>query len=250
MSKAAAQACTGHAQAMIWPGVVSVAKAQRTGRSRSRHPACAAYAKAEQVPTNTEAADQTCWSAACAYATRRGKRPYLVAGALSGIEPPDPPRAQTCWSRGLHYATAWALALLNIRRLSSKSPGTPAPRRRREPRVWTRRSLSSPATEAGHASSSHVLAAPLLIRQARFASCSRAAIGSKATKSWSASLGRTADPALLQYRGRRSQRVRRRRRRCTASKAVLAPSRSPFGRLDRADRGSNARSLARIRGLL
>ncbi len=36
-------------------------------------------------PTNAEAADQTCWSAACAYATRREKRPYLVAGA--GFEP-------------------------------------------------------------------------------------------------------------------------------------------------------------------
>ncbi len=37
----------------------------------------------QTVPTNTEAADQTCWSAACAYARRREKRPYLVAGALS-----------------------------------------------------------------------------------------------------------------------------------------------------------------------
>jgi hypothetical protein len=35
----------------------------------------------QTVPTNTEPADHTCWSAACAYATRRGKRPYLVAGA-------------------------------------------------------------------------------------------------------------------------------------------------------------------------
>lgn len=32
------------------------------------------------VPINAEAADQTCWSAACAYAKRREKRPYLVAG--------------------------------------------------------------------------------------------------------------------------------------------------------------------------
>src|ERR1700734_3089399 len=34
----------------------------------------------QTVPINTEAADQTCWSAACAYARRREKRPYLVAG--------------------------------------------------------------------------------------------------------------------------------------------------------------------------
>ena len=39
----------------------------------------------QTVPINTEAADQTCWSAACAFATRREKRPYLVAGA--GFEP-------------------------------------------------------------------------------------------------------------------------------------------------------------------
>ena len=31
-------------------------------------------------PINTEAADQTCWAAACAYAATRQKRPYLVAG--------------------------------------------------------------------------------------------------------------------------------------------------------------------------
>jgi hypothetical protein len=36
----------------------------------------------QTVPTNTEAADQTCWSAASAYARRREKRPYLVAGAV------------------------------------------------------------------------------------------------------------------------------------------------------------------------
>ena len=35
----------------------------------------------QTVPINTEAADQTCWSAACAYATRRGNHAYLVAGA-------------------------------------------------------------------------------------------------------------------------------------------------------------------------
>lgn len=40
----------------------------------------------QTVPINTEAADQTCWSAACAYAKRREKRPYLVAGG--GFEPP------------------------------------------------------------------------------------------------------------------------------------------------------------------
>ncbi len=34
----------------------------------------------QTVPINAEAADQTCWSAACAYARRREKRPYLVAG--------------------------------------------------------------------------------------------------------------------------------------------------------------------------
>jgi hypothetical protein len=34
----------------------------------------------QTVPINTEAADQTCWSAVCAYATRREKHPYLVAG--------------------------------------------------------------------------------------------------------------------------------------------------------------------------
>jgi len=38
----------------------------------------------QTVPINTEAADQTCWSAACAYARRREKRPYLVAGECAG----------------------------------------------------------------------------------------------------------------------------------------------------------------------
>jgi hypothetical protein len=36
-------------------------------------------------PINDRPPTQTCWSAACAYAKRRGKRPYLVAGA--GFEP-------------------------------------------------------------------------------------------------------------------------------------------------------------------
>jgi hypothetical protein len=39
----------------------------------------------QTVPINTEAADQTCWSAACAYARGREKRLYLVAGV--GFEP-------------------------------------------------------------------------------------------------------------------------------------------------------------------
>ncbi len=48
----------------------------------------------QTVPTNTEAADQTCWSAACAYARRREKRLYLVAGvqdqhAPSGLIPDE-----------------------------------------------------------------------------------------------------------------------------------------------------------------
>ena len=48
----------------------------------------------QTVPRNTEAADQTCWSAACAYVTRREKRPYLVAGvqdqhAPSGFRPDE-----------------------------------------------------------------------------------------------------------------------------------------------------------------
>ena len=53
-----------------------------------------------------------------------------TAGALSATEPPGPPRAETCWSRGLHYAPAWALALLNVVVLAPKSPETPAAGRR------------------------------------------------------------------------------------------------------------------------
>jgi hypothetical protein len=34
----------------------------------------------QTVPINAEAADQTCWSAACAYVTRREKGRYLVGG--------------------------------------------------------------------------------------------------------------------------------------------------------------------------
>ena len=46
----------------------------------------------QTVPVNTEAADQTRWSATFAYARRRGKRPYLAAGvhdyrAPSGLKP-------------------------------------------------------------------------------------------------------------------------------------------------------------------
>jgi hypothetical protein len=50
----------------------------------------------QTVPINTGTADQTCWSAACAYARRHEKRPYLVAGVLSVIEPPGPPLGQRC----------------------------------------------------------------------------------------------------------------------------------------------------------
>ena len=32
----------------------------------------------QTVPINTEAADQTCWSAACAYARSAGRCPYLA----------------------------------------------------------------------------------------------------------------------------------------------------------------------------
>jgi hypothetical protein len=46
----------------------------------------------QTVPINTEAADQTCWSAPCAYARRREKRPYLVAG-VTGEGPTDELRA-------------------------------------------------------------------------------------------------------------------------------------------------------------
>jgi hypothetical protein len=54
----------------------------------------------QTVPINAEAADQTCWSAACAYARRREKRLYLVAGETSepgtprlrGQRPPARPR--------------------------------------------------------------------------------------------------------------------------------------------------------------
>jgi len=41
------------------------------------------------VPINTEAADQTCWSAACAYARRRQRRPYLVGGVSRHLGPKD-----------------------------------------------------------------------------------------------------------------------------------------------------------------
>ncbi len=66
----------------------------------------------QTVPINTEAADQTCWSAACAYAKRRGKRPYLVAGvqnqhAPSGYRPDEPAGQGACPMqppRRLHYS--------------------------------------------------------------------------------------------------------------------------------------------------
>jgi hypothetical protein len=75
LSRAIAWACPVHAYATLRPTRASLAKPQRTGRSRratfpmlhtqrlSRSP--------QTVPTNTEAADQNCWSAACAYARRR-----------------------------------------------------------------------------------------------------------------------------------------------------------------------------------
>ncbi len=60
-------------------------------------------------PINDKPPTQTCCSAACAYAKRRDKRRYLVAGAPSHFEPPSPPEAQRRWSGRRAYAAAWAL---------------------------------------------------------------------------------------------------------------------------------------------
>jgi hypothetical protein len=53
----------------------------------------------QTVPTNTETADQTCWSAACAYARRRRKRPYLAAGEHVNFRAPSYERnSQERWA--------------------------------------------------------------------------------------------------------------------------------------------------------
>ncbi len=64
----------------------------------------------QTVPINTEAADQTCWSAACAYATRRGKRPYLVAGGIDQRAAVGLQTRRKRWSGRRAYAAAYAHA--------------------------------------------------------------------------------------------------------------------------------------------
>ena len=81
----------------------------------------------QTVPINTEAADQTCWSAACAYARRREKRPYLVAGvhnhhAPSGYKPDE------AAGHGRALCSRPGAALLNIVASTFKSRETPPAR--------------------------------------------------------------------------------------------------------------------------